>query len=64
MVDLILFSTFYTILIAIVAAIHYFKGRREGMQEVLIVVAKLEPEVFKNLKPKIERLINEREASS
>lgn len=64
MVDIILFSTFYTLLIVLVATLHYFKGRREGMQEVLIVIAKLEPDFFKNLKPKIERLINEREANS
>lgn len=64
MVDVVMFAILYTTLLMFVSTVYYVKGRREGMETVVSVIAKLEPDFFSKFKPRLERIVNGNETNT
>jgi len=62
--DTIIFAVLYTILIAIVSAIHYFWGHREGIKDTLEIISSVDPTILPKIKPKLQEIANATETDA
>lgn len=58
MIDIIIFSVLYTILIGIVSAIHYYWGHKTGIKDTLEVISSVDPTILPKIKPHLEKIVN------